>query len=146
MKTDEQDRLVNEMMGMPMRFRRLIKVEEGQMMISPRHWVLKVLHSEGSMPMSSLARRMNVTKQYVTAIIAGLVEEELVERSPDTADRRIVIVSLTSKGEAALKACKLKIMEAFQRRIACLSEDDQERFLQAAREINSIISKMEDEK
>ena len=146
MLPDELETIIAEVMDLPMRFRRVIKEEDGQMMMSPHHWALKTLGVEGSMPMSTLAKRMDVTKQYVTAIVAQLVEEGLVERRPDLNDRRVVMVSLTPTGSEVLAERRQRVKEAFARRLSRLSVEDQERFLAVVRELRSIISDLEDSK
>jgi len=146
MHPDETETIIAEVMDLPMRFRRVIKEEGGHLMVSPHHWALKTLGVEGSMPMSTLAKRMDVTKQYVTAIVAQLVDEGLVERRQDPNDRRVVMVSLTENGREVLAERRRKVKEAFVRRLSKLSDEDREQFLHVVRELRSIISKMEDSK
>jgi DNA-binding MarR family transcriptional regulator len=49
--------------------------------------------------MSELADALGLQPATVTGLVDGLVEEGLVERRDDPADRRIVRVALTEKGE-----------------------------------------------
>jgi len=146
MHPDDTENIIAEVMDLPMRFRRVIKEEAGQMVMTPHHWAIKTLGVEGSMPMSTLAKRMDVTKQYVTAIVAQLVEEGLVERHQDRNDRRVVMVSLTQKGSEVLAERRQKVKEAFARRLSKLSDEDQVKFLSTVRELRSVISKLEDSK
>ena len=53
--------------------------------------------------MSSLARKVGVTVGTLTIAINGLVRKEYVLRTRSEADRRVVLVSLTQKGEAAFR-------------------------------------------
>jgi DNA-binding MarR family transcriptional regulator len=54
--------------------------------------------------MGELSRRMMVTGGNVTGITDGLEAEGLVERSPDTSDRRALRVRLTTSGRRAFRA------------------------------------------
>ena len=51
--------------------------------------------------MSSLARKVGVTVGTLTIAINGLVRKEYVLRTRSETDRRVVLVSLTEKGESA---------------------------------------------
>lgn len=94
--------------------------------------------------MSSMAKRLGVTKQYVTAIVDRLAKDGLVERGHDNKDRRVVLVSLTSAGHVKITEGRVKVLENFSRRISTLNEEDQERLLQALRELKFILTKMEE--
>ncbi len=73
------------------------------------------LHTEVNM--STLAQKVGVTVGTLTIAINGLVRKEYVERHRGVEDRRVVWVSLTSKGEAAYyhhEAFHRIIVEAIQ--------------------------------
>lgn len=53
--------------------------------------------------MSSLAKKVGVTVGTLTIAINGLVRKEYVTRSRSNTDRRVVLVSLTERGNAAFK-------------------------------------------
>lgn len=53
--------------------------------------------------MSSLARKVGVTVGTLTIAINGLVRKEYVSRTRSMEDRRVVLVSLTPKGESAFE-------------------------------------------
>ena len=59
------------------------------------------LHNEVNM--SSLAKKVGVTVGTLTIAINGLVRKEYVLRTRSETDRRVVLVSLTQKGEAAFR-------------------------------------------
>jgi long-chain acyl-CoA synthetase len=60
--------------------------------------------AEGSAAASALADRLAVTRPSVTAVVDGLVSRGLVERKPETADRRRVTHVLTAEGRRVLAA------------------------------------------
>jgi DNA-binding MarR family transcriptional regulator len=62
-----------------------------------RSAVLAHLGPKGT-PQSSLPGRMGLTKQAVQQLVDGLVEDGIVERRPDSDDRRGRIIALTPAG------------------------------------------------
>jgi DNA-binding MarR family transcriptional regulator len=71
----------------------------------PRFDVLAQLDRAGApMSMGDLSRRLMVTNGNVTGLVDRLVREGLVERRPSPTDRRIQMVSLTSKGAKTFAA------------------------------------------
>ena len=64
--------------------------------------VLLILHTSEpqSVRMSGLAAALRVTLPTVTGIVDRLVEQRLVLREEDAADRRLVVAHLTAEGRA----------------------------------------------
>lgn len=60
--------------------------------------VLFTLMHTGTQLTSELARRYNVTNPTMTRIVDELVKKGLVERQPDTKDRRCIFLALTHSG------------------------------------------------
>jgi DNA-binding MarR family transcriptional regulator len=65
--------------------------------------VLGRLDREGAQSVSDLAAKERVRHQSMTQTVTDLEADGLVERSPDPADRRRVLVSLTKTGRRALE-------------------------------------------
>ena len=51
-----------------------------------------------------IAYKLNVVKSRVTKIVEGLIRKKLLQKIQDPEDSRIVLLSLTAKGQAKLKA------------------------------------------
>ena len=68
----------------------------------PHHGLfsLVILKKEGKTSMTALAEKLGVSSQQMTRIVTELVDEGLEERSQDGANRRLINISLTPKGEA----------------------------------------------
>jgi DNA-binding MarR family transcriptional regulator len=64
--------------------------------------VLLLLHTEGETRMSSIAGTLGIAVSTATGIIENLVKKELVTRSPDSEDRRVVICGLTRQGQETI--------------------------------------------
>ncbi len=65
----------------------------------PRFDVMAALHrADGELTMSELSRRLLVSNGNTTTVIDRLESDGLVQRTPSTADRRIINVALTAAG------------------------------------------------
>ena len=79
----------------------------------PQSGVLWNLFNKGSMSSADLSRVTYVTPSNITGIIDRLESKGLVERIRVEGDRRIVLITLTSKGEALSKTLPDPIEERF---------------------------------
>ena len=61
--------------------------------------VLLLLHTEGQSRMKSIAANLDIAVSTATGIIDNLVKKELVTRSADIGDRRVVICALSPQGQ-----------------------------------------------
>lgn len=68
----------------------------------PQLGVLEQLSLRKEIPMSELAKQMNVTCPAATGLIDRLIAQGLVARQGDPEDRRVIRISLTPKGRRAL--------------------------------------------
>ncbi len=65
----------------------------------PRFDVMAALHrADGELTMTELSRRLLVSNGNTTTVIDRLESDGLVQRTPSTADRRIINVALTAAG------------------------------------------------
>ena len=70
--------------------------------LSAAQYRLLVQLAEGSEASTSLAKKLAVTAPSVTAVVDGLVQRGLVERSQSAEDRRRVSLTLTEEGQRVL--------------------------------------------
>jgi DNA-binding MarR family transcriptional regulator len=66
--------------------------------------VLLLLHTEGQSRMSSIAATLGIAVSTATGIIDNLVKKELVIRSADREDRRVVICALSPIGQEVINS------------------------------------------
>jgi len=91
--------------------------EQGFAEIQPgHHTVLRHLGEDGARP-SELAAQAGVSRQAVTKTLDDLERVGLVEREPDPADGRGVVVRYTPRGLAALEVARTRGKE-LERRFA----------------------------
>jgi len=88
--------------------------------------VLTVLRAEGALPVGELARALGVSVPSATGIVSRMAERELVERSRTSNDRRVVTVSLTRGGGAALDQLEGRSREHFAAMLGRLTLDELE--------------------
>ncbi|WP_261800072.1 MarR family winged helix-turn-helix transcriptional regulator [Paenibacillus sp. PAMC21692] len=81
------------------------------------------------MLMSVLADRLNVTKGAVTQIITRLEHKQLVQRNPNPADSRSVLVFMTETGLKALLVHD-EMQEAMYRELSANLDDNEMKILE----------------
>jgi DNA-binding MarR family transcriptional regulator len=83
--------------------RRLRRVPVAGGLTMPERSALALLDRCGPSTQGALARRDQVSPQGIGVTLAGLESRGLVARSPDPADGRRVVVSLTGEGQRVLR-------------------------------------------
>ena len=83
------------------RLRQLYALQRGDQLTFTELAVLSRLHRAGPTSASQLANGERVTAQAIGAALGALYRRELVQRTPDSRDRRKTIVSLTDPGRSA---------------------------------------------
>lgn len=81
-----------------------------------QYTALTVLARQGSLSSAQLARRSFVTPQTMHEMIRWLEQRDLVQRSRDEANRRVLLVSLTPQGRDVVTACA-PIIQSFEHRV-----------------------------
>lgn len=93
---------------------------------------LSVLVFAGPKSLGALARIEGVAAATMTRIVDGLVEQELVERRMDPADRRAVRLSASPRGRALMLAARRRRMSSIALAIGALSSADRRALARAA--------------
>jgi DNA-binding MarR family transcriptional regulator len=136
----------NLLNGLPLIHRKLTSVlnEGGSKGLSHYHFaILGVLSKSDSLPVSEIGRRLLISKPQMTTIIDSLVELNLVNRHPDTQDRRITHIEVTVRGREELILAKQQIIHNVERKLANLNEEDLELLSGALQNLTRISSKIE---
>lgn len=97
--------------------------------------VLALLEMEGPLPMSRIADSLDVALPNATGIIGRLAERGIVERTHDTTDRRVVLVSLTEAGRTLIREMEQSRRERMARLIGCMDTEQQERLAASVRDL-----------
>ena len=93
--------------------------------IPPSHArVIFYLVDSNSSPISQIADNLGISKSNMTPIIDNLINYGLVNRYPDSNDRRILRVELTDKAVKLVDSFRIAICNSFVEKISPLSDDE----------------------
>ena len=111
---------------------RLERADEGLSMLNLS--ILGILYRKGPATATDLAIQEHIRPQSLTRLLASLERRGYVSRQPDEADRRRLLITLTSGGKKALGADVRKKEEWLARGMErTLSPNDRELLLHASR-------------
>lgn len=79
--------------------------------------LIEILRAE-SLTMNELSDKMNLDSSTMTRVIDKLVRDNLIRRERDESDRRIVLVSLTDKGQEAAGKLRSSVNEYYRKIIS----------------------------
>ncbi|MFD8809430.1 MarR family winged helix-turn-helix transcriptional regulator [Streptomyces sp. NPDC059597] len=85
---------------------------------------LRVLAERGPLSITELAEGVETTGPAATQLVNGLTKVGYVEREPDPANRRAVIVELTAKGRRRHEEREQVLAEALNRSLSHLDARD----------------------
>ena len=105
--------------------------------------VLALLEMNGPMPMSRLADDLAVAHPNATGIIGRLAERGIVDREHADADRRVVLVSLNDRGRRLAGEMEEARRGRIRRLVEVLDAKQQDRLLQAVRDLRAAAIKVD---
>lgn len=88
-------------------------------------FVLRLLKQRGRATVSEVAEWLGVTRSAITGMADRLKEAELIDRDRDAADRRVVWLVLTARGEDRLVEVEGRWLERLRLRLARLAPGEQ---------------------
>ena len=138
----ERDLIVGVIQLANLLTRRLAPIFE-KSKITPQQWaVLSVLgESDAPMTLAGLARKLLVSKQNMTGMVARLEQLGLAERGDDPNDLRSSRVQLSRRGRALVE----KLRPAYSEWIGTLGKDVSERDMQSlTRTVDRLIAELEE--
>ncbi len=112
--------------------RRLRQETTGSGEITPSQMsALTVLAKHGELTLGELAAIERIAPPSMTRIAARLEEKGLLERRPDTSDRRVARVAISPTGQELLRQSRERGDAFMTARLARLSDDERELLSQA---------------
>lgn len=99
---------------------------------------VRLLGFHGRSTMTKLAEEAGVAAATMTGIVDKLVARSMVRRQRRKDDRRVVEVSLTSKGEEAFADSVALHMRLAREMLLALDEDEQDAMLATMRKITGV--------
>jgi DNA-binding MarR family transcriptional regulator len=88
--------------------------------------IMRVLKQEGTMHVAKIGEKLLIAKAQMTHLIDKLVELGFVEREIGSVDRRIMNISLTTKGRKCTEEQDTLILNAMRDNMSALSEKELE--------------------
>ena len=101
--------------------------------------VLRMIDTMGPQGQAEVARRLMVSAPVVTRLAANLVDAGLVERRPDAADRRAVVLALTPKGRRRARAMRRDLLDAAGELLGPLPEEHRAAVAAALEELQVLL-------
>ena len=104
--------------------------------------MLNMIFFQPFMFSTALAEQMGISSQQLTKLINELEGRSLVARSHDRKNRRLVHVEITQTGRDFLQEHVGRISAELARRLAVLSEKDQQRLTASIETLDEIMDMM----
>jgi DNA-binding MarR family transcriptional regulator len=118
------------------RLERAVRREIGRL-VGPKglsvaqYTTLSILRSRSGLSNAQLARRLWVTPQSMNEVISALERGGLIERVPDSGNRRILRTALTQHGRETLAICDAQILAMEREMLADVSSEDHQQLVAA---------------
>jgi len=93
--------------------------------------VLTALAEQSVRTQAALAQAISADKSRIIGVLDDLQERGLIQRQPDTADRRVHLLSLTPAGDRLRRSVEASIRDSEQDVLASLPPADREAFLRS---------------
>ncbi len=102
--------------------------------------MLASIHDHGRCKIKTLAKERRISPPTATGLIDRLVKGKYVKRDSDPEDRRVVMVSLTEKGENTVRNYLKAIKNVWKNILTCLTVEEQRQYLNILKKIVGTLS------
>lgn len=106
---------------------------------APQLLVLREIQGSGELSVGELARRISLSQGTVTSILDRLQARGLVTRERSHADKRRVLLRLTTSGDQALARAPQPLQEHFVRKFESLSSWEQHMILASLQRVARLM-------
>ncbi|MFC2005215.1 MarR family winged helix-turn-helix transcriptional regulator [Chloroflexota bacterium] len=112
--------------------------------IAPPHFeIMKLLKETGTLHIAEIGEQLQIARPQMTHLIDKLVDSDIVKRQTSTADRRMINIKLTIKGEMILEEHDSHIRNATRETLSCLTDEELQDLSASLRKLRDIFSKLE---
>lgn len=105
--------------------------------------IMEKIGEAGSSRMTDIARALDVTLATLTVACDRMQKKDLIERTRAEKDRRVVMVSLTAKGQAAWQYHEEFHHDLIDAALAGMSEEEQKALSRALEKLGEFLSTYE---
>ncbi len=139
----EREKLVEKfLVFFPLIYKKLMKDIPASIISKQKFGLLQIIHNHDCNTMSYYSRKIMISKPNLTVMADKLIEENLIERTYDPNDRRVIILKITEKGKNVLEKHKIKIKEVIVKKFDMLSDEEINKLNELVDEMESILIKM----
>lgn len=111
-------------------------IRSSDLSVSEAH-AIEILGKHGPMNMKNLAQKLGVTTGTTTVTVDRLEKNEYAERQPVKEDRRVHLITLTTKGKRAFAEHHRYHSDLTEQILSALSAEESEQFLAILKKINA---------
>jgi DNA-binding MarR family transcriptional regulator len=105
----------------------------------PQFFSLDLLDSRGPLKMKDIAEELNISLPAATGLVNRLVILKLVKRVYDAKDRRVIYITLTSKGKEMIAEIRAKRIKAIEQIFGQLTDKERSDYLKILRKLMKIL-------
>ncbi|TXC91289.1 MarR family transcriptional regulator [Metabacillus litoralis] len=122
----------------------LVKDSIGDFITNDQHYTLRYIHKVGTCTSTELSEEFDVKRSAITAIINRLTEKELIKRTRDENDRRVIYLTLTEKGTELYVKTEEKIRKLVESIITSFDESEITSFIETYEKLNSLLDNLKE--
>ncbi len=104
---------------------------------NPQYSVLEALQAEGTMPLKSISKKLNVTGANITCVMDNLQKRNYAERVPSRHDRRVINAELTKEGKKMVKKFTPLYVESIDEETKNLTDDEKKTLVELLAKLRS---------
>ena len=102
--------------------------------------MLVSIHDHGQCKLKTLANERDISPPTATVLIDRLVRSGYVKREASLEDRRVVMVSLTKKGEKNVQNFLSTVRNKWKKILTHLTSKEQEQYLNILKKVVAVLS------
>lgn len=95
--------------------------------------------SDDGVSVSKLSKEIGVTKAGVSQVLSILDQKNLIQRCPDPADRRVVLVTLTDKGQLEIRNQRIRFEKLLTNMFDGFSSEQADDLVNLLDKVSSIL-------
>ena len=109
----------------------------------PHHYeILRVLRRSGRLHISSVADRLFISRPQMTYLVDKLVSMDMVERTADPEDRRMLDIQLTNKGKSMIEEHRRRTRDALRESMTQLTDEELNEVSVSLQKIREVFSRL----
>ncbi|MBR2566635.1 MAG: MarR family transcriptional regulator [Paenibacillus sp.] len=125
------------------RFDTRIREKVGQTVTTDQFCALRLIHEKPECTPSDLAELLCVGKSSITALVNKLAERNLVHRTGDERDRRVIYLTLTDAGHELYKETELEIQKVLEPYLKHFTPEEVKIFIDSFEKLASLLTEEE---